>query len=128
MRLVTYVHKGSTQIGAAKNDEIVDLTGKLNGGCHTMLELIAEDHLPEIKDILEKAAADVDLASVTMLPPVPKPQKIWCIGVNYKDRNEEYKDQSALPRYPKSVCSFADFCRGSRSAYRKAERFRAAGL
>ena len=25
MRLVTYVHKGSTRIGAAKNDEIVDL-------------------------------------------------------------------------------------------------------
>jgi len=100
MRLVTYLHKGSTRIGAAKNDEIVDLTGKLNGGCHTMLELIAEYHRPEVKDILEKAAADVDLASVTMLPPVPKPQKIWCIGVNYKDRNEEYKDQSALPRYP----------------------------
>jgi 2-keto-4-pentenoate hydratase/2-oxohepta-3-ene-1,7-dioic acid hydratase in catechol pathway len=100
MRLITYVHKGSTHIGAVKGEQIVDLTGKLNGGCHTMLELIAKDHLLQAKEIIERSSAHVDLASVTLLPPVPKPEKIWCIGVNYKDRNEEYKDQSALPRYP----------------------------
>jgi 2-keto-4-pentenoate hydratase/2-oxohepta-3-ene-1,7-dioic acid hydratase in catechol pathway len=83
-----------------KGEQIVDLTGKLNGGCHTMLELIAKDHLLQAKEIIERSSAHVDLASVTLLPPVPKPEKIWCIGVNYKDRNEEYKDQSALPRYP----------------------------
>jgi 2-keto-4-pentenoate hydratase/2-oxohepta-3-ene-1,7-dioic acid hydratase in catechol pathway len=99
MRLITYVHKGSTHIGAVKGEQIVDLTGKLNG-CHTMLELIAKDHLLQAKEIIERSSAHVDLASVTLLPPVPKPEKIWCIGVNYKDRNEEYKDQSALPRYP----------------------------
>jgi 2-keto-4-pentenoate hydratase/2-oxohepta-3-ene-1,7-dioic acid hydratase in catechol pathway len=34
------------------------------------------------------------------LPPIPDPQKLWCIGVNYKDRNEEYRDASDLPKYP----------------------------
>ena len=30
----------------------------------------------------------------------PNPEKLWCIGVNYKDRNAEYKDNSDLPKYP----------------------------
>ena len=28
------------------------------------------------------------------------PEKILCIGVNYANRNEEYKDNSDLPKYP----------------------------
>ena len=28
------------------------------------------------------------------------PEKLWCIGVNYNDRNAEYKDNSDLPKYP----------------------------
>jgi 2-keto-4-pentenoate hydratase/2-oxohepta-3-ene-1,7-dioic acid hydratase in catechol pathway len=35
-----------------------------------------------------------------LLPPIPNPEKLWCIGVNYKDRNAEYKDNSDLPKYP----------------------------
>ncbi len=27
-------------------------------------------------------------------------KRLWCIGVNYKDRNAEYKDNSDLPKYP----------------------------
>jgi 2-keto-4-pentenoate hydratase/2-oxohepta-3-ene-1,7-dioic acid hydratase in catechol pathway len=39
-----------------------------------------------------------------MLPPIPAPEKIWCIGVNYADRNEEYKDSANAPRYPSLFC------------------------
>jgi 2-keto-4-pentenoate hydratase/2-oxohepta-3-ene-1,7-dioic acid hydratase in catechol pathway len=35
-----------------------------------------------------------------LLPPVTDPEKIWCIGVNYPDRNAEYQDGSLAPRYP----------------------------
>jgi 2-keto-4-pentenoate hydratase/2-oxohepta-3-ene-1,7-dioic acid hydratase in catechol pathway len=31
---------------------------------------------------------------------VLQPEKIWCIGVNYGNRNAEYKDGSDLPKYP----------------------------
>jgi len=33
-------------------------------------------------------------------PPVPAPRKIFCVGVNYANRNAEYKDGSDLPKYP----------------------------
>ncbi|MDR5770064.1 fumarylacetoacetate hydrolase family protein [Caballeronia sp. LZ028] len=45
-------------------------------------------------------ASRISLDDVRLLPPLTAPQKIWCIGVNYKERNEEYQDNSELPRYP----------------------------
>ena len=35
-----------------------------------------------------------------MRPPIPAPEKIICIGVNYPDRNAEYKDGQDAPKYP----------------------------
>jgi 2-keto-4-pentenoate hydratase/2-oxohepta-3-ene-1,7-dioic acid hydratase in catechol pathway len=37
---------------------------------------------------------------VTLLPPVTGGEKILCVGVNYANRNEEYRDGSELPKYP----------------------------
>ena len=39
------------------------------------------------------------LADVTLMPPLPRPGKLFCVGVNYPDRNAEYKDGSAQPSY-----------------------------
>ena len=33
-------------------------------------------------------------------PPIAIPGKIFCVGVNYGDRNAEYRDQSEAPRFP----------------------------
>ena len=35
---------------------------------------------------------DAALSDLRFLAPIAAPQKIICIGVNYPDRNEEYKD------------------------------------
>ena len=32
--------------------------------------------------------------------PVRDPDKIFCVGVNYRNRNEEYRDGSEAPKYP----------------------------
>jgi 2-keto-4-pentenoate hydratase/2-oxohepta-3-ene-1,7-dioic acid hydratase in catechol pathway len=32
--------------------------------------------------------------------PIPNPEKIICVGVNYANRNEEYKDGSERPKFP----------------------------
>jgi 2-keto-4-pentenoate hydratase/2-oxohepta-3-ene-1,7-dioic acid hydratase in catechol pathway len=45
-------------------------------------------------------ASRIPLDSVRLLPPLTLPEKIWCIGVNYMERNEEYKDNTELQRYP----------------------------
>ncbi|MBF5010889.1 fumarylacetoacetate hydrolase family protein [Burkholderia pseudomultivorans] len=68
----------------------------------TLDDLLACDDLLTVvhRAITAAAASRIPLADVHLLPPLTAPQKIWCIGVNYKERNEEYEDNSDLPRYP----------------------------
>ncbi len=40
-------------------------------------------------------------------PPFARPGKIICVGVNYPDRNAEYKDGSEAPKYPSLFVRFA---------------------
>lgn len=46
------------------------------------------------------------LDSVVLLPPLAKPGKIICVGVNFPDRNEEYKDGNAAPSNPSLFIRF----------------------
>ncbi len=46
------------------------------------------------------------LADAALLPPVPRPEKIICVGVNYANRNEEYRDGSEAPKYPSLFVRF----------------------
>lgn len=39
-------------------------------------------------------------------PPFPRPGKILCVGVNYPERNAEYKDGSDAPKYPSLFVRF----------------------
>ncbi len=43
-----------------------------------------------------------------MLPPIPAPEKIICVGINYPDRGAEYKDGAVTPpqKYPNLFCRF----------------------
>src|SRR5260370_33187397 len=48
---------------------------------------------------------DHRLADVEMLPPLPAPEKIICVGINYPERATEYKDRAAeKPKYPNLFC------------------------
>jgi 5-carboxymethyl-2-hydroxymuconate isomerase len=44
--------------------------------------------------------ADYALGDVQILTPTGRGLRYFCIGVNYPDRNEEYKDGSERPKYP----------------------------
>ena len=63
-----------------------------------------EDLLRRGKDLLLMRA--IDLNAVRILPPVPKPSKILCVGLNYDDHLEE----SGLkkPDYPEIFARFGE--------------------
>ena len=46
------------------------------------------------------------MTEVKLERPLPAPGKILCIGVNYQDRNAEYKDGSDAPKYPSLFVRF----------------------
>ena len=62
------------------------------------------DHLmPEgLAKLAEYAQRSPDIADDELVyaPCLPEPRKIICVGVNYQNRNEEYRDGSELPKYP----------------------------
>ena len=49
---------------------------------------------------MRQAQPDHALDAIIWQPPIPAPEKIICIGVNYPDRNAEYKDGQDAPKYP----------------------------
>ena len=107
MRLVSYLHGsagGFTEtfgavVSTAAGDGIVALGARLGGD--PLIHLLGRDAaFDAMREIVARCTADVALADVRLLKPVPEPRKIVCVGVNYADRNEEYRDGSERPRYP----------------------------
>ncbi|MGD2168521.1 MAG: fumarylacetoacetate hydrolase family protein [Gammaproteobacteria bacterium] len=99
MKFVTYEHAGRISFGAVIGDGVVDL-GRRHAELPDLREAIRADRLTELAQEALAADADVRLSEITYLPPIPNPEKIICIGVNYADRNAEYKDGSEPPKYP----------------------------
>ena len=99
MKLLTFQYKGNQTFGALQGDEIADLGALELNGFRSVKAVIAGGGLSACADAIG-AAPKVPLSEITYLPPILDPGKILCVGVNYKDRNAEYKDGSADPAYP----------------------------
>ena len=99
-RLATYSVKGVTRYGAVVDGGIVDLSARHAKDYPTLREVIAAGALSRFADEAAGRSPDHALGEITWLPPVPAPEKIICIGVNYPDRNAEYKDGQDAPKYP----------------------------
>jgi len=83
-----------TDIGAAYGNDL-----------RKWIEFDALDRLKEIAKDLPVAFKEKE---IEYLPPIISGQKIVCIGVNYANRNAEYKDNSDLPKYPSVFLRYHD--------------------
>ena len=99
MKFLSFEKDGYASFGAVIDGGIVDLGAK-HGGLRDLRDAIRADRLGELIAEANDTDADYALADVELLPTIPNPEKIICIGVNYANRNEEYKDGSAPPKYP----------------------------
>jgi len=99
MKLASYRIGSRTSYGAVIGDGIVDLGHRLPQ-YPTLREVLRAGALGAAKAAAEGAGADLALADVALLPPVTEPGKIICVGVNYANRNAEYRDNSGESKYP----------------------------
>ncbi len=104
MRIASYRHNDAEGYGLVAGEGLIDLAGRL--GHPTLLEALRHGALSGAARFADQPP-DRSLAAVTLLPPITAPEKIWCIGVNYAERNEEYRDSSDLPKYPSLFCRSA---------------------
>ncbi|WP_022720333.1 fumarylacetoacetate hydrolase family protein [Rhodopseudomonas sp. B29] len=100
MRLTSYLIDNRPGYGAVIEKGIVDLTKRIGDRFPDLKALIAADAASAAAAATKGQTPDYAIEDVVLLPPVPTPEKLWCIGVNYAERNAEYKDNSALPKYP----------------------------
>lgn len=97
MRFITYEYQNTVSWGAINDKGVIDLGSKMGGDLHLA---IREDRLKEAQDLAANSEADHQLNDIKLLAPITNPGKIVCIGVNYANRNAEYKDGSEAPKFP----------------------------
>ena len=105
MRIAHFEADGVPGIAVDDGSGWHGLTEREGGFPGTLPQLISrgEDLLGKGNDLLRMRA--IDLSAVRLLPPMPKPPKILCVGLNYDDHLEE----SGLkkPIYPEIFARFA---------------------
>ncbi|MFC0239947.1 fumarylacetoacetate hydrolase family protein [Rhodopseudomonas telluris] len=99
-RLATFTVNGLTRYGAVCDHGVVDWSARHANDYPTLREVIAAGALTRIVDEADYTAPDFARDAVKFEPPIPQPEKIICVGVNYPDRNAEYKDGSEAPKFP----------------------------
>ena len=100
MRFMTYRAGGAERFGVAIDNGVVDLTARCKGEFAGLKEIIAADALVRAGNLAKGAPADHRFEDVEFLPPVSRPGKIFCIGINYAKRNAEYGDAAPQAKYP----------------------------
>ena len=98
-RLLSFLRQGKPCYGYVQGDMIVDLTAHFGPEYPTLKEVIAAGRLKELAEEAHGLPGRIPIADVTFLPPIPNPEKILCVGVNYPDRNAEYKDGQEAPKH-----------------------------
>ena len=88
MRLVSFTTAGRQSYGVIRDDGIVDLGRRLGDKAPTLRRLLAAGMLDAAREAAA-AAPDVMLDAVTFDPVIPDPDKIICIGLNYRDHVAE---------------------------------------
>jgi acylpyruvate hydrolase len=96
LRFVTVEHEGRRLAGALENGRVLPLAGVQELGPSTPRSLLESPVL--------RRRASVPLEEVRLLPPVPNPGKILCVGLNYKAHVEETNRD--LPDYPVLFAKF----------------------
>src|SRR5258708_3418922 len=99
-RLATYSVNGSTKYGAVVEGGVVDLSARFAKDYPTLREVLAAGAWTKRAEDAARRSPDYALDGLTWLPPIPAPEKIICSGVNYPDRNAEYKAGQDAPKYP----------------------------
>lgn len=104
-RLATFTVGGKTRYGVIIDKGAVDLSAR-HPEWPTLREVIEAGALGRLAEEAEAFAADFPLDAIAYDIPVPAPEKIICVGVNFPDRNEEYKDGQAAPSNPSLFIRF----------------------
>ena len=89
MKLVTFLHESIQKIGAVVDDQIIDFsTSHLPKSMIEFIEL-GDDGINQANALIAKIDSKISINDVKLMAPIPKPNKILGVGLNYKAHKEE---------------------------------------
>lgn len=103
-RIAAFHAAGRDRFGVVIGDGIVDLTDTVPYA--GLKEAIEAGALADMVRAAEGRPADFAEGDVNYLIPIANPEKLICIGVNFPDRNAEYKDGQVAPGRPSMFIRF----------------------
>ncbi len=107
MRYLTFQRPGGLpEPGVLLEDQVVALR---SAGFHDLIGVLAggSEARATIENWIYQPAAGhtVPLSEVTVLAPIPRPSKLICVGLNYRDHAIE--SNMEMPKVPTLFCKFA---------------------
>ncbi len=104
MRIATYTANGETFFGAITEEGAIALNSEF-AEFKSLYEVVAAGAFDQLAMAAEgKPVTHTDFTFEMVMPDV---RRILCVGVNFPDRNAEYKDGSAQPKYMSLFPRFA---------------------
>jgi 2-keto-4-pentenoate hydratase/2-oxohepta-3-ene-1,7-dioic acid hydratase in catechol pathway len=98
MRLASFRHAGAPKFGAVVEDGVVDISKRMDGRWKTLRDAIADKALPGLAAASRNQKADFALDAVELMPVIPNPDKILCVGLNYASHvGEVGRERPAQP-------------------------------
>lgn len=89
MKLCSYQVQGQASFGLVQGTGIFDLKNGLNGKFKDLKALIEANGFAQAAAFPTDRSPDIDLAHVRLLPVIPEPNKIICVGLNYHAHVQE---------------------------------------
>ena len=87
MKLISTIRKGIPGWAVVVADGVIDMTGFK--GAKTLKQALELDLLPLLSDAIDAARPHLQRSDVTLLPVIPDPGKILCIGLKYLKHKQE---------------------------------------
>ena len=88
MNFISFLKNNEERFGVVSDNKVTDLTGQIKN-IKSLKELIRCNSLDEGRSYAKNNPADTDLNSIKLLPVIPNPSKIICVGLNYYDHVKE---------------------------------------
>lgn len=89
MKYISFTHLGQACYGVLRDDGIVDLGAFFGSRAPDLKSLLATGGLAQAEEAAAKRPATLALSDVSLLPVIPNPGQIVCVGLNYADHVQE---------------------------------------
>ena len=105
-KFLSFSHVNRQGYGLLTEEGVVDLSARHGARWPTLREVIEDGALSTLAAESASLPPHFPVEDIRFEIPIPSPEKIICVGVNFPDRNEEYKDGQAAPSNPSLFIRF----------------------